>query len=122
MKQRLILEYPILRTWVGQDPFDAAVGVRGEVFRDVGNRRTIKFDVEGKNFFIKVHTGVGWKEVIKNWLTLRRPVVDASTSTMHACICAAEASTPRGRSAWAYGARTSRTDSPLWCARHWKTT
>jgi len=59
------------------DPFDYIMQLDGEVFRDVGNRRTLRFELNGKRFFLKAHYGVGWKEIFKNLLQLKLPVVGA---------------------------------------------
>lgn len=50
----------------------------GEVYRDVPARQTVRTQIAGEEVFIKKHFGVGWKEIIKNMLSGRRPVLDAS--------------------------------------------
>lgn len=58
---------------------DIAAKARAEdVYRDQEGRRTLRFEYRGKPFFLKLHTGVGWLEIIKNLLQLRLPVVSAS--------------------------------------------
>lgn len=49
----------------------------GEVFREVKSRRTFRFEHGGKAYFAKVHYGVGWREIFKNLLQLRLPVLSA---------------------------------------------
>ncbi len=85
MKEVLILDEPIASQWAGRDAFDAVREIQGEVYRDVGDRRTLKFTLAGKGYFLKLHSGVGWTEVFKNWLSGRRPIVDA-TNEYHACV------------------------------------
>ncbi|MCP4043018.1 MAG: lipopolysaccharide core heptose(I) kinase RfaP, partial [Gammaproteobacteria bacterium] len=34
--------------------------IDGEVFKRIQNRRTIRFEREGRAFFLKCHRGVGW--------------------------------------------------------------
>lgn len=53
--------------------------IEGEVFREpVGsNRRTLRFERDGQRFFVKLHWGVGWREIFKNLLSLKRPVLGA---------------------------------------------
>lgn len=63
----------------GGDAFERLMEMRGEVFRDVPGRRTIRFQLGSKSYFIKQHYGVGWKEIFKNLLTLRLPIVSANT-------------------------------------------
>jgi len=47
------------------------------IYRDKEGRRTLQFDLAGRSYFLKLHTGVGWLEIAKNLLTLRLPVVSA---------------------------------------------
>ena len=42
-----------------------------------GARSTAWFERGGRRFFLKVHTGVGWREIIKCWLQGKRPILDA---------------------------------------------
>ncbi len=65
------------RALAGQDPFAAVDALQGEVFRQVKGRRTLRFDFEDKRYFAKIHHGVGWGEIIKNLLSLKRPVLGA---------------------------------------------
>jgi hypothetical protein len=59
------------------DPFDTIMQLDGELYRDVANRRTLRFELGGKRYFLKAHYGVGWKEVFKNLLQLKIPVLGA---------------------------------------------
>lgn len=80
MKKRyryMELSDPFRDVWQDQDPWDAASKLRGEVYRQVEGRRTLQFSQGGESFFIKLHEGVGWKEVAKNLLTFRKPIVSA---------------------------------------------
>lgn len=65
------------RHWAGQDAFAAARAVHGEVYRELEQRQTLAFEVEGREYFIKRHRGATWREIIKNLLCLRLPVVSA---------------------------------------------
>ena len=51
--------------------------VTGEVYRRGRGRRTVRVVLEGKPYFLKYHSGVGWAEILKNWLTGKRPVLGA---------------------------------------------
>ena len=53
------------------------VSLQGEIFREVESRRTLKFYVEDRAYFLKLHLGAGWKEIIKNLLQLRLPILGA---------------------------------------------
>ena len=65
------------RLWAGRDPFEAVFELEGEVFRNVKNRKTFRIEVDGKGFFVKIHRGVGWKEIFKNLLQFKLPVTGA---------------------------------------------
>jgi hypothetical protein len=61
----------------GVDPFDYIMQLDGELYRDLDNRRTLRFSLGGKRYFLKAHYGVGWREIFKNLLQLRMPVLGA---------------------------------------------
>lgn len=63
--------------WQGKDPWEEAGLIQGDIYRQVNGRRTLQFTENGQSFFIKVHEGVGWKEIAKNLLTFRKPIVGA---------------------------------------------
>lgn len=48
-----------------------------EVFRALETRRTLRFELEGKSYFLKLHYGTTLKEVIKNLISFRLPVLGA---------------------------------------------
>lgn len=60
-----------------KDLFDQVMEIDGERFRELENRRTLRFKLGKKVYFIKQHFGVGWKEIFKNLFQLRLPVVSA---------------------------------------------
>lgn len=53
--------------------------ISGELYREPSgvNRRTLRFELGGRGFFLKLHWGVGWREIIKNLASLRMPVLGA---------------------------------------------
>lgn len=65
--------------FVDQDPFDSIMQLHGEVFRDVPGRKTIRVRIGGKFYFVKQHFGVGWREIFKNLLSAKWPVLTAET-------------------------------------------
>jgi heptose I phosphotransferase len=68
-----------LRTSFGDgDLFERMMTLQGEIFRDMPGRRTLRFQANGKSYFIKQHYGVGWKEIFKNLLSLRLPILGAA--------------------------------------------
>ena len=72
------LEEPFRSRWAGRDPFAAVEELQGEVFRELEARRTLRTEVDGKSYFVKIHRGVGWGEIAKNLLCLRLPVLGAA--------------------------------------------
>ena len=57
--------------------FRDLMAIDGEVFRAQPGRRTLRFIRHGKSYFIKQHFGVGWREIFKNLLSFRSPVLGA---------------------------------------------
>ncbi len=58
--------------------FENIMAISGEVYREAPGRRTLRFTKNGKSFFLKAHSGVGWREIAKNLLYFRLPVVGAN--------------------------------------------
>ena len=77
MTDTLFLRDDLAAAWRGDDPFERVAQLDGEIFRDVPTRRTLRFEAAGRSYFAKVHFGVGWREILKNLLVFRRPVIDA---------------------------------------------
>ena len=73
----LFLDQPFRSLWQGRDPFEAVEALQGEVFRELEGRRTLRTEVAGAAYFVKIHRGVGWGEIVKNLLSLRLPVLGA---------------------------------------------
>ena len=59
------------------DLFETVFAIDGEVFRNVKNRKTMRFVFNGRNYFVKIHRGVGWKEIIKCLSMGKKPVLGA---------------------------------------------
>lgn len=78
MATELWLRDDICALWQGQDPFAAAFATDGETFRALEQRQTLAFVAQGKRYFIKRHRGTRWKEIVKNLLQGRLPVVSAN--------------------------------------------
>jgi tRNA A-37 threonylcarbamoyl transferase component Bud32 len=56
-----------------------------------GTRRTAWFERDGQRYYLKTHAGVGWREILKNWLQGKPAVVDARTEAHALARCAARA-------------------------------
>ncbi len=57
--------------------FDQIMALEGEVYRALEGRRTQRIIIGNHAYFIKQHVGVGWKEIFKNVMQLRAPIVSA---------------------------------------------
>lgn len=66
------------RAWQGQDPFEAVEALEGKVYRALEARKTLRFELNGRGYFAKIHRGVGWREILKNLLLFRLPVLGAN--------------------------------------------
>jgi UDP-glucose:(heptosyl)LPS alpha-1,3-glucosyltransferase len=62
----------------GRTGFDDLVGIEGEVYREGPGRRTLRFSTRNRAWFLKLHTGVGWREIFKNLLYFKQPVIGAA--------------------------------------------
>lgn len=58
--------------------FDRLWQLPGETYRRTANRRTLRVTLCGKDYFAKLHNGVGWGEILKNLLQLKWPILGAS--------------------------------------------
>lgn len=74
----LVLKEPFKTAWANKDPFEEVLKLNGEIYREVATRRTLNFKFEGESFYIKVHKGTTVKEILKNYLSLRAPVLGAA--------------------------------------------
>jgi len=54
-----------------------AKNLEGKVYREYENRITKKIQHKDQSYFLKFHGPVGWKEIIKNLILLKLPVVGA---------------------------------------------
>ena len=59
------------------DTFEYIMNIEGDIYRQMDGRRTLRFDLAGRSWFLKAHSGIGWREIFKNLLQLRLPVTGA---------------------------------------------
>lgn len=83
-QQKTLFEMPAhLRKALGNgqksDTFEEAMQLQGKAFRDVPGRKTSQVTLLGKQYFIKQHFGVGWREIFKNILSFKKPILGAMT-------------------------------------------
>ena len=74
----LHLDKAIADVWSKDGAFNRAQQQHGEIFREKEGRRTVRFALNGKHYFLKLHEGVGWGEILKNLLQFRLPVIGAT--------------------------------------------
>jgi heptose I phosphotransferase len=75
---KLILAEPFKSLWAGRDAFEAVEALQGQVYRELEGRRTLRTEVDGRGYFVKIHRGIGWGEIAKNLLTAKAPVLGAA--------------------------------------------
>ena len=73
----IYLHGPFAELWRDKDVFAEVTKLDGKVYRALEGRRTLRFEIEGKGYFLKHHAGVGWKEIFKNLLQGRMPILGA---------------------------------------------
>jgi heptose I phosphotransferase len=66
-----------LKRWQNTDPFWHVFHLQGTVYREQPGRKTLRFIEDNEPFFVKCHSGVGWKEIFKNLLQGRLPIIGA---------------------------------------------
>ena len=71
------LNEPLATLWRGKDAFEEVKSLQGEVFRELETRRTLRFELAGGSYFLKWHRGTSLKEIVKNLISLRMPVLGA---------------------------------------------
>ena len=59
------------------DAFAFVRELDGQVYRAMPDRTTLRFERAGRGYFLKYHKGVGWKEIFKNLLFFRAPILGA---------------------------------------------
>ncbi len=75
LKPQLLLNSNVLGH--EEDLFNSVFQLEGKIFRQVKNRKTLRFENNNKGYFVKLHQGVGWKEIFKNLLLGRWPILGA---------------------------------------------
>ncbi|KAF0862549.1 lipopolysaccharide core heptose(I) kinase RfaP [Pseudomonas sp. LD120] len=74
---KLMLAEPFKSLWAGRDAFAAVEELKGQVYRELEARRTLRTEVDGRGYFVKIHRGIGWGEIAKNLVTAKLPVLGA---------------------------------------------
>lgn len=77
----------------GDGAFDKVFSLRGEIFRHVENRETLRVRIGDEHYFLKRHRGLGWKNIVRTLLACRWPVVSARNE-VEAVECLTQAGIP----------------------------
>jgi len=95
---------------------DALSALDGAVLRHTARRRTLRAVIAGNPYFAKAHDGVGWKEIAKNLMVLKRPVLGARDE-FEACRRLAErgVAAPTVAAFGEYGTNPARRRSVILC-------
>ena len=131
--QEYFLDEIFQEQWQGCDPFDAAFALEGKDFRCVKARRTLAFSLAGRNYFAKLHRGIGWREIFKDLLQFKKPVLGAyneyhairhlekiGVPTMTACAYAVRGSNPARQQSFLVTAALENTVSLEEFCANWK--
>jgi len=77
-KKEILELSPVLQKYFTREKaFDEILNLQGKIFRKHKNRRTLRFEVNGIGFFVKIHRKIGLKEILKNISSLKLPVFGA---------------------------------------------
>ena len=79
MRPKLILDPIFANNFAEKDIFSHIFQLQGEIFRQHKNRKTFRFTINNESYFIKLHHGIGWRELCKHFFKGRFPVLSAST-------------------------------------------
>lgn len=63
--------------FVGEDAFEQVFAMDGKIYRNFKGRKTLRFEHGGKGYFLKIHPGVGWGDILKTLSNLNVPVLSA---------------------------------------------
>ena len=64
--------------WQDKEPFAEVGKLDGTLVREVKSRRTLRMVIGGRSFFLKHHMGVGWREIVKNLVQFKLPILGAA--------------------------------------------
>ena len=79
MKTLLDIPEAIQKDMSTDTAFEEMMQLKGEAFRDMPGRLTLKLALNNESYFIKQHFGVGWLEIFKNLLSFKWPIIGAET-------------------------------------------
>ncbi len=71
-----------LKEFFGEDAFQKILNLEGVEYRSLEGRRTLRFSIGEKGYFAKIHRGVGWREIFKNLVQFKKPVLGAENELL----------------------------------------
>lgn len=74
---KVILRDVLAEQWTADNALQKVRATEGFVAKAKDNRRVVRFELAGHVLYLKHHVGVGWKEIFKNFLQLKLPVLGA---------------------------------------------
>lgn len=74
---KVVLRDELAEQWTPANAFERVRQIEGPPVRAKEGRRTLRFELAGRAYYLKHHRGVGWAEVFKSWSSLRAPVTSA---------------------------------------------
>lgn len=76
--EQIVLRQSLAAKWGDLPVFDLMYKMPGSVIRSMPGRSTLRFDIDGHGYYRKLHTGIGWKEILKDLICGRLPVLGAA--------------------------------------------
>lgn len=72
-----VLREPFSQLWTEDNAFDRARTQQGDIVRALEGRRTLRFELDGRGYYLKAQSGISWSRIVEDWLHLRQPVLGA---------------------------------------------
>jgi len=76
-RAEVVLRGELARLWRGRDVFKEVCSLSGDIIREREGRQTLRFRLADQTYYRKLHTGIGWREIFKNFLQFKWPVTGA---------------------------------------------
>lgn len=64
---KLMLAEPFKSLWAGRDAFAEVERLEGEVYRELEARRTLRTEVDGRGYFVKIHRASAGVRSSRTW-------------------------------------------------------
>ena len=74
---KVVLREVLAAEWTQENALEQVRATQGVIAKAKDNRRVVRFELAGQVLYLKHHVGVGWKEIFKNLLQLKLPVLGA---------------------------------------------